>query len=77
MKKCLVYSIVIYLLIMMYINLKKPDILYDENNNLKSIDYFKFKLKYGFQNINEMICMPTIAIASAILSFILAKQIVD
>lgn len=62
---------------MMYINLKKPDILYDENNNLKSIDYFKFKLKYGFQNINEMICMPTIAIASAILSFILAKQIVD
>ena len=77
MKKCLVYSIVIYLLIMMYINLKKTDILYDDNDNLKSIDYFKFKLKHGFKNINEMICMPTVAILAAILSFILAKQIIE
>jgi len=75
MKKCLVYSIVIYLLFMMYINLQKPEILYDDNNNLKSMNYFKFKLKYGFQNTNELICMPTVAIMCAIISYILAKQL--
>ena len=92
MKKCLIYGIVIYLLIMMYINLslnqpkyqtqnqnnyliQKPDILYDENGNLKSLNYFKFKLKYGFQSYKELICMPIIAIISAIISFILAKQL--
>lgn len=62
---------------MMYINLKKPEILYDENDNLKSIDYFKFKLKYGFHNVNELICMPTLAIGSALVSFILAKQLIE
>ena len=92
MKKCLIYGIVIYLLIMMYINLslnqsliqtqnqnnyliQRPDILYDENGNLKSLNYFKFKLKYGFQSYKELICMPIIAIISAIISFILAKQL--
>jgi hypothetical protein len=92
MKKCLIYGIVIYLLIMMYINLslnqqhdqtqlgnnylmQRPHILYDENGNLKSLNYFKFKLKYGFQSYKELICMPTVAIGSAIFSFILAKQL--
>ncbi len=118
MKKCLIYGIVIYLLIMMYINLslnqyqqnqyqqnqyqqnqyqqnqyqqnqyqqtqigtdyliQKPLILYDENGNLKSLNYFKFKLKHGFHSYKELICMPTIAVVIALFSFILAKQLAE
>ena len=77
MKKCIVYSVIIYLLLMMYINLQKPAILYDDDGNIKSINYFKFKIKYGFQNINEIICCPTVAIGCAIISFIIAKQLVE
>jgi len=75
MKKCIIHGVVIYLLFMMFINLQKPNCLYDEDGNIKSLNYFKFKLKYGFQNINELICLPTIAIIGGIGSFIIAKQL--
>ena len=77
MKKCLIYSITIYLLIIMFIILQKPTIIYDDNNNLKSLNYFKSKLRYGFQDSSELICLPTIAICSSVFSFIIAKQLID
>jgi hypothetical protein len=77
MKKCIIYSVIIYLLLMMYINLHKPLILYDINGNIKSMNYFKYKIKYGFDNMNELICFPTIAIICAIISFILAKILIE
>jgi len=59
----------------MFILLQKPEILYDENGNMKSLNYFRHKINYGFQDPMELVCFPTISIASAILSFFLAKQL--
>jgi len=75
MKKCLIYSIVIYLLLIMFINLQKPSILYDKNDNIKSINYFKYKLKYGFNSIEECVCMPIVALLCALISAGMAKKL--
>jgi len=75
MKKCIIYSITIYLLLMMFILLQKPRILYDDNGNMKSLNYFKYKINYGFKDPMELLCFPTIAIIFGIIAFLLAKQL--
>ena len=75
MKKSIIYSITIYLLLSMIILLQKPNILYDDNNNIKSWIYFKTKLINGFDNINEFVCLPTVFILCSLLSFIIAKNL--
>lgn len=76
MKKCLIYSITIYIILVMFILLHKPKILYDHNNNIKSWNYLKEKIKYGFDELNEIICLPVIVIIITIVSYILAKKLI-
>lgn len=76
MKKCLIYCITIYILSMMFILLHKPRILYDDNNNIKSWNYLKYKIKNGFNKPDEIICFPTIVILISIISYILSKKLI-
>lgn len=76
MKRCIIYSISIYILLCMFVLLQQPDILYDDNKNIKSWSYLKDKLKYGFNNIDELICLPTLFIIISIFSFIITIKIV-
>ncbi len=77
MKKCIIYSITIYILLTMFILLHKPDILYDYNKEIKSWSYLKSKIKYGFYTVDELICLPTIICMLSIISFIIAINIID
>ncbi len=74
MKKCIVYSITIYLILTMCIILHKPACIYS-NGEFKSVNYFKNKIKYGFNSATELICLPSILVVCSIISFILAKQL--
>jgi len=75
MKKCIIYSIIIYLIIYMAIMCKKPSILYTENNNIKSWSYLKDRIKYGYNDYTELLCYPSIMIFVVIFSFLLAKNL--
>jgi hypothetical protein len=77
MKKCIIYSITIYLIITMLLLLQKPPFLYDQYGNIKSMNYLKYKLQYGFNQPEELICFPTILIISSILSYFLAKSLIN
>lgn len=61
----------------MIILLQKPSILYDNNNNLKSISHFKEKIKQGPTDINDLVCLPTVLGLCAIISFYIAKYIIN
>lgn len=76
MKKSLIYCITIYILLIMFILLHKPKILYDDDNNIKSWNYLKEKIKYGFNKPEEIICFPVIVIIISILSYVLAKKLI-
>jgi len=60
----------------MFIILQKPTILYDENNNIKSWNYLKYKIKYGINKPEDIICFPVIVILISIISYILAKRLI-
>jgi len=77
MKKCIIYSITIYTLFVMFISLQKPNILYDTNNKLKSFEYLKFKINYGFDEYEELICYPTIIFVVSLFSFIITYYIIN
>ena len=77
MKKCIIYSITIYILLTMFILLQKPDILYDSNGKIKSWNYLKSKIRYGFYTYDELICLPTCMFIISIISFIIAINIID
>ena len=74
-KNSIIQCISIYTILCMYILLQKPKILYDESNNIKSLDYFNNKIKYGFNNLDELICLPTIFIIISLLSFIISVKL--
>jgi hypothetical protein len=76
MKKCLIYCMTIYILLIIFILLQNPKFLYDQNNNIKSWNYLKYKIKYGINKFDDIICFPTIVILISILSYILAKKFV-
>ena len=73
MKKCIIYSILIYLLLYIALLSKKPSILYD-NNNIKSLLYFQDKINNGYNSYNELVCLPTIMLILVLLSYLLAKK---
>ena len=75
MEKCVIYSITIYLLLTMFILLQRPQILNDENGDIKSWDYLQYKIKYGFINYEELICFPTLIVFVSIFSFIIAYKL--
>ena len=77
MKKCIIYSITIYILLTMFILLQKPNILYDSNGDIKSWNYLKSKIIDGFYNYDELICLPTIMAILSIFSFIIAISLID
>ena len=71
------YSISIYILLCMFILLQKPTILYDNNGNIKSWNYLKDKLIYGFNDAEELICLPTLFVGVSLLSFIISIKIIE
>lgn len=77
MKTCIIYSITIYLVFMMLLILQKPSFICDDNGNFKSWEYLKEKVLYGFQDSSELICLPTIAALGSVLSFFIARNIID
>ncbi len=77
MKKCIIYSITIYILLTMFILLQKPKILYDSNGDFKSWNYLKYKIKYGYNSYNELICFPIIILSISLLSFIISISIIE
>ncbi len=66
---------IIYLLLIMVILLQRPPILLNDDSSFKSWNYFLYKLNYGYNEIGELICLPTIIIICSISSFIIAKNI--
>lgn len=75
MKNYIIYSITIYMLLFMLILLKKPSILYDNNNNLKSFNYLEDKIKNGYNNYNELISLPLITICISLISHIISLNL--
>ena len=81
MKKCLVYSITIYLFITMFIILHKPSILYDSDHNMKSWNYLRsnllnqHNLNYNLNSPQNFICLPTLIVLISVISFYLAKNL--
>jgi hypothetical protein len=60
----------------MFILLQRPKFLNDSDNNIKSWNYLKYKIKYGFTNTTELICLPTIIIFISIFSFIIGANLI-
>jgi hypothetical protein len=75
MKKSIIYSITIYLLFSMLIILQKPKIICNLNGDFKSLNYLKYKLLYGYNNPDELICLPIVLILCSICAYIIAKNI--
>ncbi len=75
MKTCIIHSITIYLIFMIIIILHKPAILCKDNNEFKSWYYLYDKLSFGFNDISELICLPSVVIIWSIISFMIAKSI--
>jgi len=75
MKQQLIYSLTIFLIIFIIILLQMPSIIYDDNGLVKSWNYFK-NIDYKYINsINDLICLPTIIIIVAVISFILGRHL--
>jgi len=70
MKKRLLYSIVIYLFLIMMFKLYKPS-----NINIKSFNYIKHKLENKIYDINDLYSEPFTVIVIGLISFIIAKNI--
>ena len=70
MKKRLLYSIVIYLFLIMILQLYKPSV-----TNIKSFNYIKYKLENKIYDINDLYSEPFIVIVFGLLSFIIARNI--
>lgn len=70
MKKCLLYSIVIYLFLIMILQLYKPSV-----TNIKSFNYIKHKLENKIYDIDDLYSEPFIVIVLGLLSFIIARNI--
>ena len=77
MKKCIIYSITIYILLTMFILLQKPNILYDIDGEIKSWNYLKSKIRYGFYTMDELICLPTVMFMVSVFSFIIAINVIN
>jgi hypothetical protein len=77
MKKCIIYSITIYILLTMSIVLQKPAILTDTNGNFKSWNYLQYKMTYGLNDLRDLICLPTVLIMCSLISFLIARQLID
>ena len=75
MKKCIIYSVTIYLIFIMIIIIQKPKILCDEYGNFKSWEYFKGIVKNGIDDLSDLICLPTVLMIGSLLSFFLAKYL--
>jgi len=75
MKKCIIYSLSIYIIIYIALISKKPFVLYDNINGFKSLLYFQNKLYNGYTNYDELICLPTIMLLIVFFSFLLAKNL--
>lgn len=73
MKKCIIYSITIYLIFAMIIMIKKPKILCDDDGNFKSLS----RVKNGLTNFDNLMSLPTVMILFAFLSFYIAKYIIN
>lgn len=61
----------------MIIILNKPTILYDEQGNIKSWNYFNNTIKGGKINMDVLTSLPIIFILCAMISFYLAKYLDD
>lgn len=77
MKKCILYSITIYLILSMIVILKRPSIILDNDGNVKSWTYFKDKIFNGFSDPLDLVCLPTIMMLLSILSFYMARYLID
>ena len=75
MGKCIIYSIVIYLIFMMSIVLHKPQILCDHNGDFKSITYLQDHLQNSINDPQELISLPVIMILGSIISYLLARNL--
>ena len=76
MKNQLIYSLVIYVIFYILIITKKPNIIYDNYGNIKSLDYLNYKINIGFENLDEYINLPIISILLAILSYYLSFYLI-
>ena len=76
MKNQLIYSLVIYIIFYILITTNKLDILYDNNGNIKSLNYLNYKIKIGFEDYNEYINLPFFTILVAIISYYLSKYFI-
>lgn len=74
MSNNLIYSINIYLLLFILFHHNKNSIVYDENNNLKSWDFFCKKFN-KWKNVDDFVTFPSMIVLLVIFSFLLAKQI--
>ena len=74
MKKCLIYSLLIYIILYISLNKIKPKILY-ENGHLKSWFYFINKINNGIDNYDELICIPTITLVIVLFSFLIGAKL--
>ena len=78
MKKCILYSLTIYILFAMSIIIQKPTILCDSNGDFKSWNYFRYKIfNQKIQSPDELICLPTVLILCSLISFILARACIQ
>jgi hypothetical protein len=73
MKNQLIYSLVIYVIFYILIITNKPELLYDNYGNIKSLDYLNYKINIGFENLDEYINLPIISILLAISSYYLSS----
>jgi len=63
------------MILTMLILLYRPKIITDRNGNLKSLDHFKDLITYGFNDPEELICLPTVLGLFSILSYLIAEQL--
>jgi hypothetical protein len=60
----------------MLIITNKPEFLYDNNDNIKSLNYLNYKMKIGFEDYNEYINLPFFTLLVAIISYYLSKYFI-
>jgi len=75
MKKYLIYSIIIYIILFSFLIHKKYNLCYDRNSNqLKSWNYFCSKFN-NFNSLDEFISLPFFVILISIFSYLLSSKI--
>jgi len=75
MNKSMLHSITIYMILTMLILLYRPKIIIDKDGNLKSLNYFQDLITYGFNDPEEIICLPTVLGLFSLLSYLIANQL--